>query len=91
MEEKIVFRTRDIEGDYWAESAFIFNSYDDSDRFFKYDNPQLLSLFCAENETFDNFEISINESTGHVFHIVLESEYAGKVEIVEMSEAYIIN
>lgn len=87
----IAYRTKDLENDAWSEDAFLFKNNEDVSKFFVPDNPTLIEIFTDEdNREIRNFEVNNGNPAGHITSITFETDYAGEVRIVMMSEGYLI-
>lgn len=92
MNKLIAFRSVDPEGDVWCEDALLFYTDKDVVNFFKEDNKDLISIFTEEDSPIlENFTIYNDTPSERIYKVTFTTEYAGDVEIVEMSDGYIIH
>lgn len=89
MKKLIAYRTKDIEGDVWSETVFVFKNEENVKSFFNSENKDLIEIFTDEdNRTINDFEI--HGLNGNINSISFNTEYAGDVNIYEMSAGYIV-
>lgn len=92
MKELIAYRTKDLEGDIWSEVAFMFESREEVDNFFKEDNPELISLFTDEEDEEDRklkkFKVFRTPNGEIINSVSFKTEYAGKVNIFKMYKGF---
>lgn len=92
MKKYIAYQTVDSENDIWCNKALLFENEEKVKEFFSNSKNviEALEYELEEGEEIDNYEVHSAVVTGRPYMITFSCKYAGRVNICEMSQGYVI-
>lgn len=91
MQNFIAFRTKDADGDVWAEKCFLFKDEGDVNAFFDPGNIGLVQHFTDFETGREVRDFKVQEVRGHKTYIEFETTYSGLVRIYRMYAGHVVS